>query len=567
MLNKIKKQLESILTQAGVEENIVFTKPPKLEMGDFAFACFELAKKEGKNPAEVAKEMAEKMKENDIEIVEDVKAFGPYVNFFLDAKEVAKITFEAVDENYGKHDIGKGKKVLVEFACPNPFKAFHLGHLKNLISGESVVRIFENAGYDVKRVNYQGDVGMHVAKALWGIFDLIKEFETMKEKELKERVEFLGRAYAHGASYFEKDEESKQEVIAYNDKVYEHDKGIEDVYNTARQWSLDYFAEIYARMGSSFDRLYFESEVFEKGVELVKKGQEKGIFRESEGAVIFPGSEYDLHDRVYINSKGFPTYDAKELALAEMHFKEHSPDKIIHVVGKEQTEYFKVAFKALEQIHKETIGKEHHLIGGFLQLKGDQKMSSRSGNIVTGDQLIDAVKVNISQIMEESDLPEDVNKNEIIEKVTNAALKYTMLRADVSKDVAFDIEESVSVSGNSGPYLLYTVARINSILEKVGNVDTLNIYPENIDETEKALLLSLGEYHKITAVAVEAMNPSVVAQYIFDVAQKFQSFYASCPVLQEEGDTKLFRLRLITAVRTVMVSGLGLLGIETVEAM
>jgi arginyl-tRNA synthetase len=567
MLNKIKKQLESILINAGVEGKIEFTKPPKVEMGDFAFACFELAKKEGKNPAEVAKEMAEKMKENGIEIVEDVKAFGPYVNFFLDAKEVAKITFEAVDENYGKHDIGKGKKILVEFACPNPFKAFHLGHLKNLISGESVARIFENAGYDVKRVNYQGDVGMHVAKALWGIFDLIEEFETMKEKELKERVEFLGRAYAHGATYFEKDEESKQEVISYNDKVYEHDKGIEDVYNTARQWSLDYFAEIYVRMGSSFDRLYFESEVFEKGVELVKKGQEKGIFRESEGAIIFPGSEYDLHDRVYLNSKGFPTYDAKELALAEIHFQEYSPDKIIHVVGKEQTEYFKVAFKALEQIHKETIGKEHHLPGGFLQLKGDQKMSSRTGNIVTGDQLIDAVKMNISQIMEESNLSEDVDKDDIIEKVTNAALKYTMLRADVSKDVAFDIKESVSVSGNSGPYLLYTVARINSILEKAGSVDILETYPQDIHKTEKILLLSLGEYFSITSLAVETMNPSVIAQYIFDVAQQFQSFYANCPVLSEKEDIKQFRLYIITYVRQIMVDGLNLLGIETLEKM
>jgi arginyl-tRNA synthetase len=569
MLNNIKKQLESILINAGVEEKIEFTKPPKSDMGDIAFACFEFAKQTKSNPVDVAKELKNKLETENLEldIVDRVEAFGPYVNFFLNNNAVAKLVCKSIDETFGEHVIGKGKKYLIEFAQPNPFKAFHIGHLKNIITGEAVARTFENAGYDVVRINYQGDVGMHVAKALWGIFDLIDTFESVKETSLKERVEFLGEAYAHGAVHFEKGDKEKQEVIVYNDKVYESDASIQEVYITARQWSLDYFADIYVRMGSFFDRLYFESEVFERGVDLVKKGQEKNIFLESEGAIIFPGSEYGLHDRVYINSKGFPTYDAKELALAEMHFQEYSPDKVIHVVGKEQTEYFKVAFKALEQIHPETVGKEMHLIGGFLQLKGAKKMSSRSGNIVTGDQLIDEVRERIKSSFENNDAEKN-SSTSTLDVITYAALKYAMLKADVSKDVAFDMEESVSTTGDSGPYLLYIVARIKSILRKVDMEKTeVDFDSLDIHEKEKQLLLQLSAYPIATRAAVETYDPSKIAKYLFELAQTFNAFYEHCPVVKSSGQEQLFRVQLLQKVLQVMKHGLTILGIKTVDKM
>lgn len=563
----IKKHITSLLQAAGVTGNIELSTPPKADMGDLAFGCFAMAKEQGKNPAELAAEIATHMNDADSDLLEEVKAFGPYVNFFLNGSAVAALLQENMSDAFGEHDVGKGKHYVVEFACPNPLKAFHLGHLKNLITGESVVRMFENAGYKVTRVNYQGDVGMHVAKALWGIYDKMDEFTAATSLPLKERVEFLGRAYAHGANHFESGEEGKQAVIAFNDKVYQDAEDIREVYTTARQWSLDYFDAIYTRLGSHFDRLYFESEVFERGVSIVKEGQEKEVFRESEGAIIFPGSEYDLHDRVFINSKGFPTYDAKELALAEMHFDDHKPDKVIHVVGKEQTEYFKVAFKALEQVHPETAGKEYHLIGGFLQLKGDQKMSSRKGNIITGDALLDAVHERIKAKMIENDdyAGKDGGKN--ADAITVAALKYAMLKADVSKDVAFNMEESISTSGDSGPYLLYIVARINSILAKAEAEVAAGSIPADLHDEEKKLLLMLSEYSEATLAAVKEYDPSVVAKYLFGLAQQFNSFYAACPVLQAEEEVKQFRLWLIAQVSFVMTKGLGILGIETVESM
>lgn len=565
----IQNQIIDVLKNIGIESPVELSIPPKPEMGDLAFPVFAIAKEMKKNPAELAAELAEKIQPGGM--LDKAQAFGPYVNFFLNPQKVSKLTLEEIRKQgseFGSHTIGKGKKYVIEFACPNPLKAFHLGHLKNLITGESVVRVFENAGYEVVRVNYQGDVGMHVAKALWGIFDWKKEFESMRGKPLKERAEFLGKAYAHGSVHYEESDAAKEEVVKYNDIVYENsDAEVMALYQEARSWSLEYFDDIYKRLNSHFDRLYFESEMFARGVELVHDGLGQGIFALGEGgAIIYEGSKCGLHDRVFVNSKGFPTYEAKELALAEKHFADHHPDKVIHVVGKEQTEYFKVVIKAMEEMLPQTSGKEYHLPGGFLQLKGDQKMSSRKGNIVTGDELLDEVRERIQKIMAENAKEQKASDATTLEKVTGAALKYGMLRSNVSQDVSFDLEESVSVTGDSGPYVLYIVARIKSILRKVSVAGASKI-PPHVETEEKNLLLKVGEFSGVTKLAVEKCDPSEITQYLFELAQNFNNFYHACPVLQASPDVQAFRIEIIQSVLQVMEKGLSLLGIETIEEM
>ena len=563
----VKQEIQKLIKGIIDVDNIELSIPPKSDMGDFAFACYELAKKEGKNPAELAQYIVDNIDTTQSDLVDDVKAFGPYVNFFLNEQTFATIVFNTLHEKreqYGSHDIGEGKLYMVEYACPNPMKAFHLGHLKNLITGESVARVLDNAGYKVMRVNYQGDVGMHIAKVLWGIFDWKDQFNAMKDASIRERVEFLGKAYAHGAQHFEEDEAGKQDVIAYNDKVYEKDASIWDVYEEARTWSLAYFDTIYERLDSCFDRFYFESEMYERGVEIVQEFVKKDIFKESEGAIIFPGSEYGLHDRVFINSKGFPTYEAKDLALSEHRFKEFNPEKIIHIVGKEQMQYFQVIFKALEFTNPESKGKEFHLPGGFLQLKGDQKMSSRKGNIITGDALLDMVQNRVQDLMKESEIED---RDTIVEHVTVAALKYAMLKADITKDVAFDLEESISTSGDSGPYLLYIVARINRIIEKAGTQNLDISIPVKLHTSEKELLTMLMQYPAITLAAAESLDPSKIARFLFDMAKAFNGFYDNCPVLDADDEHKAFRLQLIAYTRQIMVHGLTILGIKPVSQM
>ncbi len=572
----MKHDIIAALENAGVSGAIELTKPPKAEMGDFAFACFALAKELGKNPAEAAIELAGNLAKDLPKVVQEVKAFGPYVNFFLNPAEIAASVFGDIATNantFGVHQDGKDKTVIVEFGCPNPLKAFHLGHLKNLITGESICRILKNSGYTVIRVNYQGDVGMHIGKALWGIFDWKDQFESARELPVKERVEFLGKAYAHGAQHFESGDDGKQDVIQYNDAAYERtDEQIMSIYMEARQWSLDYFDTIYDKLGASFDEFYFESDMFKRGVEIVREYQEKGTFRESEGAIIFPGSEHGLHDRVFINSKGFPTYEAKELALAEVREQKHPGVPVIHVVGKDQTEYFKVVFAAMREMGWQQGERDSHRVGGYLQLKGEESMSSRKGNVVTGDRLLEIVRERVAAAMQDSETSMDHGDatDDVIDKVTDAALTYGMLKADVGKDVAFDLQASISTTGDSGPYLLYIVARINSILQKSGvNMqDARNAAPDIIAPQESQLLLMLSEFPQITAKATDTQDPSHIARYLFSLAQGFNSFYEHCPVLKEEDESKrVFRLNLIQRVHLVMTRGLSLLGIESVEHM
>ncbi len=566
--NKLAKVLSEILKVEINPED--FTEPPKNVEADLALPCFTLAKELRRDPNEIAGELGAMVNAKNLVIIEKVKSLGPYMNFFIDSEYLAQAVLYSQLTN---EPINQLTKIMVEFAHPNTHKAFHIGHLRNIITGESIVRILQNAGYKVTRANYQGDVGLHIAKALWGIDQLRNEYKEVKKKDLDDKVGFLGKAYALGGQTFEKDEKAKQEIYKLNEKIYNKEKSIQDVYKTTRAWSLEYFDKVYKRVDSHFDRLYFESEVFEKGKQIVLKFLEKGVFKRSEGAVIFEGEKYGLHSRVFVNSLDFPTYEAKDLALAEAQFKEFKPDRIIHVVGKEQTEYFKVVFKALEFTLPKSKGREEHLAYGWVSLKSG-KMSSRTGQVILGEWLLDEIEKRIAAIMKDSPAKD---KDLIIKKVALAAVKYAMLKIGVKVDMAFDIEESVNTSGDSGPYLLYIVARIKSILKKVKGksekhalsmVEGLKgIESIKINEYEKSLLLKVAKFEEAQELAAKELDPSQIAKYLFELAQEFNGFYHECPVLQAEQAIQAFRINLIKKVEQTMTKGLNLLGIEPVDEM
>ncbi len=576
MIDHVEKNIRAILFAVGIKNPPAFTSPPRSEMGDLALPCFDIAKKEGKNPVEMAKDIESNVKRQTSNVIDDVRAVGPFVNFFLNGQEVAKLVLPEIDGQFGTHFFGRGKKIMVEFAHPNTHKAFHIGHLRNIVTGESIVRLLENAGYTVIRVNYQGDVGMHIAKCLWGIIshqpsaisleDLLHEYTS---HSIHEKIAFLGEAYVAGSKAYEENEGAKTEIIELNKKIYARDPSIWDVYETTRAWSLAYFDSIYRRVGSHFDRLYFESEVYERGEELVRVFLEKGVFGKSDGAIIFPGNKYGAHDRVFITSQGFPVYEAKEMALGELQFSEHHPDQIIHVVSKEQSGYFEVVFKALEQVVPESKEKEKHLIYGWVHLK-EEKMSSRTGHVVLGEWLLDEVKKKLEAHVALSDRAMDVATSE---RVTMAAVKYGFLKTGVGNDIEFDLEKSIRTSGDSGPYLLYIVARIRSIQRKAGGKyiqsESARIrIPPTLSAKEKKLILTIAQFGDITKRAAETLDPGAIAKYLFSLAQDFNTFYTACPVIQaEDEEVRLFRLQLIVAVETVMIRGLYLLGIEAVEEM
>jgi len=479
------------------------------------------------------------------------------------------------------------KRILVEFAHPNTHKAFHIGHLRNITTGESVVRLLESQGHEVIRANYQGDVGMHIAKALYALTTLAPYKDQVRSVSgIHERVEFLGKAYAAGSKAYEEDETAKKEIETINKKIYARDPSVFSVYQETRQWSLDYFDSIYKRVDSHFDRLYFESEVYETGKKNVLDGVKKGIFEENDGAVIFPGEKYGLHTRVFITKEGNATYEGKDMGLAPLQHAEYHPDFIVHVLGPEQFTYTRVMFQALDLLFPQDAGKQYHLVYGWVRLKKG-KMSSRLGNVVLGEWLLDEAKKSIYKILDKNisspigpqGLPRSgislretlVPRDLIAEKAAVAAVKYSFLRVGISSDISFDLEASVSFDGDSGPYLQYTYARCKSVLRKSSVIASEAKQSVGIAAADNGLAMTLNErllarllvqFPDVVSDAAANFAPNTICTYLFHLAQEFNTFYAKNPILGSGT-----RLSLTAATAQVIKNGLYLLGIETLEKM
>ncbi|MDD4900960.1 MAG: arginine--tRNA ligase [Patescibacteria group bacterium] len=580
-LDKIKQNIADSIN-AALKQQIVqsadLVYPPKPEFGDISLPCYNLAKSFKKSPVEMAEFLVGEVALGGT--ISGTKAIGPFINFTFNKQTLAQGVLSEIalaKNQYGLNDSGGGQKIMVEFAHPNTHKAFHIGHLRNILTGEAVSRILQANGYKIIRANYQGDIGLHIAKCLWGIGQLATEYKEMVGQGVKAKAEFLGRAYALGSKFYEEDEQIKKEIVELNKKIYSQDKSVKRLYQTTRKWSLDYFGGIYKRLNTKFDRLYFESEVFQRGREVVLENLEKQIFKKSDGAVIFEGEKYGLHTRVFINSEGNPTYEAKDMGLAKLQFAEFNPAKIIHLVGPEQVEYFKVIIKALELILPETKGRERHLPYGWVRLKAG-KMSSRLGNVVLGEWLLDEAKTEILKIMKGKRSLK--NKDEVAEKIALAAVKYSILKSGINTDIAFSLEESISFSGMSGPYLQYTCARIGSIMKKanpkpqtssakqIPSLKPQKITYNNLTEPkENGIVNKLARYPEMVRLAAENYDPSELAKYLFELAQGFNDYYHAVPVLKAKTEIKQARLALIMAVKQTLANGLELLGIETVEEM
>lgn len=561
--DKIIEQLKKALEAVGIdEEKIDLEHPANEQFGDYSTnIALKIAKILKKNPMEVAEDIIKNFPKNDL--IEKVEIMKPgFVNFWISDSYLNSIAQETAKNNisYPSFHLGNAKKVIVEFAHPNTLKLFHIGHLRNITTGESIVRIFETSGNKVVRANYEGDVGLHIAKCLWRIRQIMfKEGKDKLEKmNLRDKIAFIGKAYSEGNNAYETDEQLKKEIIEINKMIYEKNPEIMPLWKETRQWSLDYFDEIYKRVYSKFDRFYFESEMHEEGKKVAMEALKKGILEKSEGAIIFNGKKYGIDTRVFINSIGLPTYEGKELALAEKEFSEFGElDKTIHVVGPEQASFFKVTFKVEELLNpKKYKDKQYHLSYGWVKLK-EGKMSSRQGNVIEGEWLLDEAKKKI--------LSKFKSTNDIAEKLAVAAVKYSFLKNTVQSTIAFDFNESISLEGNSAPYLMYTYVRAQSVLGKSNGTTSNTI--NNISKEEKDLLRMFYQFPEVVKKAAQNFSPHLIATYLFDLAQKFNLFYQKCQILKADEEIKNFRLLLTQATAQVLKNGLYLLGIETVEKM
>jgi len=591
---KIKKLVTKALSSKDFsfnEEEVVIDIPADIANGHYSTnIAMRLASQLKRNPLEIAQEVVDSLEE-DPSIAKAEVAKPGFINFFLSNRyllaQISKIASNNGD--YLNLDTKIGKKVVIEYTDANPFKEFHIGHLYTNSVGESFARLQEAIGAQVKRANYQGDIGLHVAKTFWGLEEKLREekltFEDLEQASLKARVRFLGEAYALGAEYYDdfKDKMVQEEIDEINYYIFSlvsdvkpresfkkyEEMNLSEKYKKGRQWCLDYFETIYERLGTTFDYYFFESEVGQTGLEIVMKNVGK-VFKEDDGSIIYRGDEKkNLHTRVFVNKQGVPTYEAKEIGLAFRKAELVDYDESIVITGNEQTGYFKVVLDALSKLNKGLSERTTHVPHGMVRLPGKAKMSSRKGTIVRGDDLLDSVKEKVMNIMEHSDQVDEDNILLISERIAVGAIKYAFLKVSVGKDITFDIEKSISFEGDTGPYLMYVYSRCNSILKEADFENPSGVCIESCMDNPlvKGLSVQISRYEKQLLDSSINYSPSILAQYLFSLGQTFNSFYQGVRVLDAPDEEREILLSLVKATMVVMQDGLDKLGIEVVEKM
>ncbi len=562
MQEEIRKAIEKVLTELGITDvAFVVEHPADTSHGDYATNIALVAAKQlGKNPQEIADHFRA-MFDGTIPHVESITIAGPgFINFTLNRdffrEKIAGIL--ATEDSWGMNDSWKGKKVLVEYTDPNPFKEFHVGHIFANTAGESIARLFMMNGALTKRLNYQGDVGLHVAHALWGMQELGMSAEgTFTARD-------LGRAYAHGATaYKNEDPRAVQEIRDINKKVYERsDEALNALYDAGRKVSLDFFEEMYAILDTQFDAYFFESEAGPKGKELVLAHPD--VFKESDGAHIFEGEQYGLHTRVFLNKEGLPTYEAKELALAKLK-EEHlgTYDHSVITTANEVTEYFKVLKQAMSFIYPDLAAKTEHIGHGTVRLETG-KMSSRTGDVIPAIDFIDEVADAAAAKMDEGG--KTAPTEELARDIALGAIKYATLHGNISQNSVFDKEKALSFEGDSGPYLQYTHARIVSVLLKAkgeGVTPHTEVRPPEPYVIEKILY----QFEEVIREALKERAPHKVAVYLTELAGAFNTFYGEEKIADPNDAYAPYKAAIAEAVRITLKNGLWTLGIKAPERM
>jgi len=561
MEEKIRKAVSDALTKMGVSEiSFSVERPADMAHGDYATnAALAAASARGgsasggksskRNPREFADELARSLIDAlSTHGVSHVAVAGPgFVNITL-AREA--ITFaiaeaDAKGEEWGRGTAENGKRVIVEYSNPNPFKEMHIGHLVGSVVGEAIARLIENAGATVARDTFGGDVGPNVAKALWGLRQRgINSPTTALE---------IGAAYIEGSKAYEADPKGKENIDTLNQAIYAGtDKALMELWRKGRDISVEEFRRIWKLLGTHFDFEFFDSDTTEVGLRVVHDGLAKGIFEKSDSAIIYNGERKGVHTMVFITSHDTPTYEAKDIGLAFLKEERWPSDKVVIITGNEQTGRFKTVLAALADIAPQLAAKTTHLATGFLRLTSG-KMSSREGNVITASDFIREIVTKASE----------KNTDPLVaEQVALGAIKYMILRQSLGSDIVFDEQKSLSLEGDSGPYLQYALVRARSVLvaaEKGGAPAA------GAPETPYILERIILHFPEVAARAAKELAPNLLLNYLTELAGEWNSFYAKERIVG--GDHEAHKLLLARAFVNTMRNGLTLLGIPTPEKM
>lgn len=559
----VRDELARLGIGASEEVSFAVEWPADLSHGDYAVnAAMAASKQLAKPPQEIAEALAGALERELDEDAERVDVAGPgFVNITLSPKAVAQELSGALEhpQEWGRNAELGGSRVMIEYGNPNPFKEMHIGHLVGAVVGEAMSRLIEYSGAEVLRDTFGGDVGPQVAKALWALRrDGVTDLASAEE---------IGRAYTHGSKAYEESEEAKKEIDDLNTRLYEivgkqdeaetlseDERVLLYLWQKGREVSMQEFDRLFALLGTKYDYTFFDSDTTGPGLDAVNDALARGILRESEGAIIYPGEEKGLHTLVFVTSRGTPTYETKDIGLAFLKEMRAPTDDVIILTAVEQQGHFKVVLAALAEIAPQLAAKMRHISHGLLSLTTG-KMSSRKGNVITARELLKEV---IEKAQERN--PDPV----IAEQVGVGALKYMILRSAPGGSIVFDPEKSLSLDGDSGPYLQYALVRARSVLEKANAAD-LRKDAHSLSSDAPVLARLVMRFPGTVKKAQMLSGPHILATYLTQLAGEWNSFYAQERIIGSEGEDA--KLALVQAFATTLQNGLLLLGMPAPEKM
>ncbi len=535
--------------------------PPDSKMGDIAFVCFDLAKNLKKNPSEIATELAAKIGPKDF--FSDVRAQGPYVNFTLSPSFLTMVLSEIneQEEGYGRSTIGDNKRLMVEFANLNTHKDIHIGHLRNLFLGQMLVNVLQTNGYDVIPVAYINDLGAHVAKSVWAINRFHKDEEVQRE----DRIDFLRNVYIEATRAIEENPAYKEEVAQTFRNLEEQSGPDVKVWKETWQWSVDFLERVYRELGLTLDKWYFESDLIGKTKKLIDELIAKGIVVQSEGAWIVDLEQEKLGVNLLVKSDGTLLYNAKDLGLAMKKEEDYHPTKSIYVVDARQSHALAQLFATLERMN---FNRElHHLSYDFVTL-AEGVMASRTGNVIAYETFRDRLLTQARRATKERHQDwSDKQIDSTSRAVAFSAMRFGMLRQDVEKKIVFDFDEALSFNGFSGPYLLYTYARMQSLFEKAGKIKPSMDASALTHPLAHQLLVHLSKYPEVLFEMSQSYRLSLLPHYLFELCQLYSTFYNEVPILKADAHVRAARLGLSRGVEQVLENGLSIMGIAPVKEM
>ena len=593
-MHRIEQEIRSLASEAVKtawnaipgEDTIQIQKTRREFDGDFTIVVFPLVRYSRHSPEQTAAVLGEYLTRQS-ELISGFNVIKGFLNLSVSENYWFDLLVENLqDPEYGKTAGTAGSpRVMIEFSSPNTNKPLHLGHIRNNLLGNSVSRILEASGMQVRRVNLVNDRGIHICKSML----------AWKEEGNGETPESSGIKGDHlvGKYYVKFDQTYRQEIGALIEegKTKEEaeleapvirraremlrrweseDREVRELWEMMNGWVYAGFEETYRRLGISFDKTYYESDTYRLGKELVLKGLEQGVLYSLEdGSVWVNLEEEGLDHKLLLRSDGTSVYMTQDLGTAHQRYMEYGFDSHIYVVGNEQNYHFQVLALVLKKLGYEWYDKLFHLSYGMVELP-EGKMKSREGTVVDADDLMDEMETTARQMSQELGKLEDYGekeKNQIYRQVGMGALKYFILKVDPRKNMTFDPRESVDFNGHTGPFIQYTYARIKSVIRKSKGISVIPKRQNMIDK-ETALIRLMYDYPDIIREASTTYNPSLIANYVYDLAKEFNQFYHDHSILSAENEDRIsLRLTLTKAIGNVIESGMELLGIEVPERM